>query len=105
MVSLPGGCGHAEVDGGGGAGPAVDLGELFVGAGQADFQAFGFAGPAFASGFGDAGGQVAADLGDAGPLGGVWPVHGASQAPLTDLTSMSRQVAACFRRRVASLSA
>jgi len=26
-------------------------------------------------------------------------------APLTDLTSMSRQVAACFRRRVASLSA
>jgi hypothetical protein len=44
------------------------------------FRAFGFAEPAFAFGFGDAGGQVVADLGDAGPLGGVWPVHGASQA-------------------------
>lgn len=102
---MAGESGDAEVDGGGGAGSAVDLGELVFGAGEADFQAFGFAEPAFASGFGDAGGQVIADLGDAGPLGGVWPVHGASQAPLTDLTSMSRQVAACFRRRVASLSA
>ena len=79
---MPGGCGHAEVDGGGGAGPAVDLGEVVFSAGEADFQAFGFAEPAFAFGFGDAGGQVVADLGDAGSLGGVWPVHGASQAVL-----------------------
>ena len=30
------------------------MGELVVGAGEADLQAFGFAGPALASGFGDA---------------------------------------------------
>jgi hypothetical protein len=59
---LPGGGGHAEVDGGGAAGPAVDLGELVFGAAEADFQAFSFAQPAFAFGFGDAGDQVVADL-------------------------------------------
>jgi len=77
---LPDGCGHAEVHGGG-AGSAVDLGEFVFGAGEADLEAFGFAEPAFAFGFGDPGGQVVADLGDAVPLGGVGPVHGASQAP------------------------
>ena len=77
---MPGGSGHAEVDGGGGAGPAVDLGELVFGAGEADFEAFGFAEPALLFGFGDAGEEVVADLGDAGALGGVWPVHGAPQA-------------------------
>src|SRR5258708_36663802 len=68
------------------AGAAVDLGELVFGAGEADFQGFGFAEPAFALGFGDAGGEVVADLGDAGPLGGVWPVQGAAEVPLTELT-------------------
>ena len=72
------GGGHAEV--GGAVGAAVDLGEFVFGAGEADFEAFGFAEPAFAFGFGDAGGEVVADLGDAGPLGGVGPVQGAAQA-------------------------
>jgi hypothetical protein len=75
----PDGGGHAKV-GGGGAGAAVDLGELVFGAGEADFEAFGFAEPAFVFGFGDAGDEVVADLGDAGTLGGVWPVQGAAQA-------------------------
>jgi hypothetical protein len=35
---------------------------------------------------GDAGGEVVADLGDAVALGRVWPVHGAPQVPLTELT-------------------
>jgi hypothetical protein len=42
-------------------GDLVDLGDLLVGGGDADLQAFGFAGPAFAPGFADAGGEVAAD--------------------------------------------
>src|SRR5499433_3339 len=70
--------GHAEV--GGAVGAAVNLGQLVFGAGEADFEAFGFAEPAFSFGFGDAGDEVVADLGDAGPLGGVWPVQGAAQA-------------------------
>jgi hypothetical protein len=64
----------------------VDLGEFFLGSGEADVEALDFAEPALAVGFGDAGYQVVADLGDAGPLGGVWPVQGAPQAPLTELT-------------------
>jgi hypothetical protein len=55
---------HAESDEGWGAGAAVDLGELVLGAGEADLESFGFAEPAFAVGFGDAGGEVVADLGD-----------------------------------------
>ena len=70
---MPGGCGHAEVGGGGGAGPAVDLGEFVFGAGEADFEAFGFAEPAFAFGFSDAVVQVSADLLQPGALGWVWP--------------------------------
>src|SRR5260370_29677830 len=60
--------GHSKADRGGGAGAPVDLGELVLGAGEADLESFGFAEPAFAAGFGDAGDEVAADLGDAGPL-------------------------------------
>ena len=41
-------CGHAEVDGLA-AGAPVDLGELVVGAGEADLEAFDLAEPAFAS--------------------------------------------------------
>jgi hypothetical protein len=58
----------------------VDLGEFFLGSGEADLEALDFAEPALAVGFGDAGYQVVADLGDAGPLGGVWPVQGTPQA-------------------------
>src|SRR5689334_22627130 len=71
---------HADVDGGGGVGAPVNLGEFVAGAGQADLESFGFAVPAFAFGFGDAGDQVVVDLGDAGPLGGRGPVHAAPQA-------------------------
>jgi len=78
--------GYAESDGGWGAGAPVDLGELVLGAGEADLESFGFAEPAFAVGFGDAGGEVVADLGDAVALGGVGPVQGAPEAPLTELT-------------------
>jgi len=49
------------------------LGELVVGAGEADLQAFGFAGPALAFGFGDAVVQVGADLLEPVALGWVWP--------------------------------
>src|SRR5690348_17284672 len=72
------GGGYAEV--GGVVGVAVDLGELVFGAGEAGFEAFGFAEPACLFGFGDAGDEVVADLGDAGALSGVWPVRGAAQA-------------------------
>ena len=57
-----------------------DLGELVLGAGEADFEAFGFACPAFAFGFGDAGGQVVADLCEPVALGRVGPVDGAADA-------------------------
>jgi len=75
----------AEADRAVASGAAVDLGELVLGAGEADFQALDFAEPAFALGFGDAGDEVAADLGDAGPLGGLRPVHAASQTALTEM--------------------
>src|SRR6516164_394052 len=72
------GCGKAEVDAAV-VGAPVDLGELVLGAGEANFEAFGFAEPAFAFGFGDPGGQAVTDLGDACALGGVGPVHAAPQ--------------------------
>jgi hypothetical protein len=56
-------CGHAELDLGGLPPQGhVDLGELVVGAGEADLQSFDFAEPALAFGFGDAVVQVGADL-------------------------------------------
>src|SRR5450756_2352400 len=61
---------------------AVDLGELVLGAGEADFEAVDFAEPAFSFGFADAVEEVVADLGDAGPLAGVGPVHAAPQAAM-----------------------
>src|SRR5258708_5846509 len=88
MLSSGGGAaegGHAESDWGGGAGAPVDLGELVPGSGEADLESFALAEPAFAVGFGDAGGQVVTDLGDAFALAGVWPVHGASEAALTEM--------------------
>jgi hypothetical protein len=51
----------------------VDLGELAVGAGEADLESFDFAEPAFAFCFSDASLEVAADLFQPWPLCGVWP--------------------------------
>src|SRR5258708_35902943 len=59
--------GHSKADRGGGAGAPVDLGELVLGAGEADLESFSFAEPAFAAGFCDAGAEVGSDIGDAGP--------------------------------------
>jgi hypothetical protein len=67
-------CGHAEVDGlvlalqG-----CVDLGELVLGAGEADLEALDLAEPAFAFGLGDAVVQVVPDFLEPVPLGGVRP--------------------------------
>ena len=91
--------------GGGAAGPLVQLGELVPCRVEADLEALGFAGPAFAFGFGDAGGQVAADAFQPRPLSWVNAEEGAPDAPLTELTLVFGQVAACFRVRLASLSA
>ena len=76
-----------------------------AGAGEADFQSFGLSEPAAGLGFGDAGDEVVADLDQAVPGGWVWPQERAAQAPLTELTLVFGQVAACFRVRLASLSA
>ena len=66
--------GHAEVDG---LLPAlqgsVDLGELVLGAGEADLEALDLAEPAFAFGLGDAVVQVIPDLLESASLGGVRP--------------------------------
>ena len=51
----------------------LDLGELVVGAGEADFESFDLAVPAFAFGLGDAGVQVVADLFEPGSLRGICP--------------------------------
>ena len=66
--------GDAELDGiAATGGDLVHLGELGAGAGEADFQSFGFTEPAVGLGLGDAGDEVVADLDQAGPGGGVWP--------------------------------
>ena len=67
-------CRCAELDRGGlPAEGCVDLGELILGAGEADLEALDLAGPAFALGFGDAVVQVDADLLQPAALGGVRP--------------------------------
>ena len=72
--------GDAEADGGGPAGPLVELGELVPGGGEADAQALGLAEPALPFGLGDAGGEVVADVGQAWPLVRVDAEDGASNA-------------------------
>src|SRR4051794_41807891 len=63
--------GNAEVDGLAAAGgDLVHLGELGLGAGEADLQALGLAEPALGFGLGDAGDEVVADLDQAGAGGG-----------------------------------
>jgi hypothetical protein len=72
--------GDAEVDGLVAAGgDLVHLGELGAGAGEADFQSFGFTEPAVGLGFGDAGDEVVADLFEAGSGGGVGAQERAAQ--------------------------
>jgi hypothetical protein len=61
--------GHAEL----GGRAAVDLGELVLGAGEADLESFDLAEPALALGFSYAGCQVVADLNEPTALGGVGP--------------------------------
>jgi hypothetical protein len=63
-------------DGAGG----VDLGELVLGAGEADLEALDLAEPAFALGLGDTVVQVAPDLLEPAPLGRVWPQERAPDA-------------------------
>ena len=73
--------GNAEVDGLAAAGgDLVHLGELGLGAGEADLQAFGLAEPALGFGLGDAGDEVVADLDQAGSGGGVGAQQRAAQA-------------------------
>jgi len=64
----------------------VDLGELVLGAGEADLEALDLAEPALAFGLGDAVVQVDSDLLEPSALGGVRPQERASDVPLTELT-------------------
>src|SRR5260370_3674320 len=78
--------GHPELDGAGLAPErGVDLGELVLGAGEADLEALDLAGPAFALGFGDAGGEVVADLRQPGASGRVRAQQRAADAGLTEM--------------------
>ncbi|MFF3350367.1 hypothetical protein [Streptomyces sp. NPDC002779] len=63
---------RAEVDGCVVAAETIDLGDLVLGAAEADPQPFDFAEPAFAFGFGDAGDKVVADVDEPCPLGWIW---------------------------------
>ena len=73
--------GNAEADGLAAAdSDLVHLGELGLGAGEADLQAFGLAEPALGFGLGDAGDEVVADLHQAGSGGGVGAQQRAAQA-------------------------
>src|ERR1700679_1908676 len=61
-------------------GGRVGLGELRVGAGEADLEAFCFAGPAFVFCLGDACGEAGADVAEPVALGGVDAEHRAADA-------------------------
>ena len=72
----------------------LDLGELVLGAGEADLESFDLAGPAFALGLGDAVVQVGPDFLEPSALGGVRSQERAPDVPLTELTG----VCPCFVR-------
>jgi hypothetical protein len=55
--------GQAKANGSAVAGPAVNVGDLVLGASEADTESFDLAEPAFPLGFGDSGDQVVANLG------------------------------------------
>ncbi len=89
---------HSQIDGGSAAGgDVVHLGELVFGGGQVCFAAFGLAELTAVLGFFDAYREVQDDLGEVGFLGGIGTEERASQAPLTELTTMFQQFMACFR--------
>ena len=72
--------GDAQIDRGGAAGgDLLHLGELVVGAGQADLESFGFAEPPVGLGLSDPREQVVADLDQTLALGGVRSQQRASQ--------------------------
>jgi hypothetical protein len=64
---------------------------------RADLEALDLAGPALAFGLGDAVAQVVPDFLEPALLGGVRPQERASDAPLTELTTMFQQFMAGFR--------
>ncbi|NJP98791.1 hypothetical protein HCN51_56830 [Nonomuraea sp. FMUSA5-5] len=78
---------HSELDGGGLAGAVVEVGELGLGSGQADVQAFGLTQPTLALGFGDARQEIAADLLKPWSLGGVNAEERASDAAVLMLAA------------------
>ena len=73
----------------------ADLGELVLGAGEADLEALDLAEPAFALGLGDAVVQVGPDLLEPSALGGVRPQERASDTGLTEM--ILRRIAVLHR--------
>ena len=67
-------------------GATVELGELVVGAGEADLEAVDLAEPAFPLRLGDAGKQVVADLFQARSLRWVWSQERTSDTRLSELS-------------------
>ena len=89
---------QSQIDGGSAAGgDVVHLGELVFGGGQIGFTAFGLAELTAVLGFFDAHREVQDDLGEVEFLGGIGAKERASQAPLTELTTMFRQFMVRFR--------
>jgi len=84
MLALPtvlrSAAGDAELDNAGVGGPFVELGDLVVGSGETDLQAFDFTEPAFSFCLSDPRVEVVADLDEPVSLGGVGPEHGAAHA-------------------------
>jgi predicted negative regulator of RcsB-dependent stress response len=76
---------------------SAELGELVLGAGQADAEPFDFAEPAFTFGLANAVDEVIADLLQSAVLRRVRPQERTSDAPLTELTTMFLQFMADFR--------
>jgi hypothetical protein len=73
----------------------VELGELVVGAGEAELESFDLAEPAFAFGLGDAGDQVVADLLQPGPLAGSGQSIGQRTQASLNLLIWRRMVGVC----------
>ena len=97
--------GHAQADGSTAGGELAHGFQFLRRGGQGGLDRGDFAEPALLPGLLEAIEEIGVDLLEPWSLSWVNAEEGAPDAPLTDLTSMSRQVAACFRRRVASLSA
>jgi hypothetical protein len=68
----------------------VDLGDLVLGAGEADLESLDLAEPAFAPGLGDAVVQVGPDFLEPSALGGVRSQERAPDTSLTELILVGR---------------